>query len=415
MSLFSFLLLSVSVILGVTLILVALLLYARRKLLPQGRVTVTINGEKSISVEPGDSLLTTLAEQGIYLPSACGGTGTCGLCKCRILSGGGSIQSTETVFFTRREQQNQWRLACRVKIKEDMEVQIPAEVLGIKKWECEVISNHNLTSLIKELVIKLPEGETLDFQPGGYVQIDVPPVSIDFAKDIRIDTPFMDSWKSFGFEGLKMVNKEYGFRAYSMANHPAEGNVIVLNIRISPPPWDRSRGTYMKVNPGVCSSYVFSLKPGDTIKVSGPYGDFFLKDTPNEKIFIGGGAGMAPMRSHIFHLFKTLKTDTKVSFWYGARSRKEVFYEEEFRAIEKVFPNFSFHIALSDPQQDDNWQGHTGFIHKVLLDNYLQHHPEPEEAEYYLCGPPLMTSAVTRMLDNLGVPEDHILFDDFGG
>ena len=415
MSLFSFLLLSVSVILGVTLILVALLLYARHKLLPQGRVTVTINGEKSISVEPGDSLLTTLAEQGIYLPSACGGTGTCGLCKCRILSGGGSIQSTETVFFTRREQQNQWRLACRVKIKEDMEVQIPAEVLGIKKWECEVISNHNLTSLIKELVIKLPEGETLDFQPGGYVQIDVPPVSIDFAKDIRIDTPFMDSWKSFGFEGLKMVNKEYGFRAYSMANHPAEGNVIVLNIRISPPPWDRSRGTYMKVNPGVCSSYVFSLKPGDTIKVSGPYGDFFLKDTPNEKIFIGGGAGMAPMRSHIFHLFKTLKTDTKVSFWYGARSRKEVFYEEEFRAIEKVFPNFSFHIALSDPQQDDNWQGHTGFIHKVLLDNYLQHHPEPEEAEYYLCGPPLMTSAVTQMLDNLGVPEDHILFDDFGG
>ena len=415
MSLFSFLLLSVSVILGVTLILVALLLYARHKLLPQGRVTVTINGEKSISVEPGDSLLTTLAEQGIYLPSACGGTGTCGLCKCRILSGGGSIQSTETVFFTRREQQNQWRLACRVKIKEDMEVQIPAEVLGIKKWECEVISNHNLTSLIKELVIKLPEGETLDFQPGGYVQIDVPPVSIDFAKDIRIDTPFMDSWKSFGFEGLKMVNKEYGFRAYSMANHPAEGNVIVLNIRISPPPWDRSRGTYMKVNPGVCSSYVFSLKPGDTIKVSGPYGDFFLKDTPNEKIFIGGGAGMAPMRSHIFHLFKTLKTDTKVSFWYGARSKKEVFYEEEFRAIEKVFPNFSFHIALSDPQQDDNWQGHTGFIHKVLLDNYLQHHPEPEEAEYYLCGPPLMTSAVTQMLDNLGVPEDHILFDDFGG
>lgn len=297
MSLFTFLLISVSVILGVTLILVALLLYARRKLLPGGRVTLTVNGEKSISVEPGDSLLATLAGQGIYLPSACGGTGTCGLCKCRILSGGGSIQSTETVFFTRREQQNQWRLACRVKIKEDMEVQIPAEVLGIKKWECEVVSNRNLTSLIKELVIKLPEGEILNFRPGGYVQIDVPPVSIDFSKDIRIDTPFMDSWKSFGFEGLKMVNKEYGFRAYSMANHPAEGNVIVLNIRIAPPPWDRSRGTYMKVNPGVCSSYVFSLKPGDKVKVSGPYGDFFLKDTPNEKVFIGGGAGMAPMRS----------------------------------------------------------------------------------------------------------------------
>lgn len=415
MSLFTFLLISVSVILGVTLILVALLLYARRKLLPGGRVTLTVNGEKSISVEPGDSLLATLAGQGIYLPSACGGTGTCGLCKCRILSGGGSIQSTETVFFTRREQQNQWRLACRVKIKEDMEVQIPAEVLGIKKWECEVVSNRNLTSLIKELVIKLPEGEILNFRPGGYVQIDVPPVSIDFSKDIRIDTPFMDSWKSFGFEGLKMVNKEYGFRAYSMANHPAEGNVIVLNIRIAPPPWDRSRGTYMKVNPGVCSSYVFSLKPGDKVKVSGPYGDFFLKDTPNEKVFIGGGAGMAPMRSHIFHLFKTLKTNIKVSFWYGARSRKEIFYEDEFRAIETAFPNFSFHIALSDPQPDDNWDGPEGFIHQVLFDNYLQKHPEPEEAEYYLCGPPLMTSAVIHMLDNLGVPKDHILFDDFGG
>ncbi|MFY9115604.1 MAG: NADH:ubiquinone reductase (Na(+)-transporting) subunit F [Bacteroidales bacterium] len=415
MSLFTFLLISVSVILGVTLILVALLLYARRKLLPGGRVTLTVNGEKSISVEPGDSLLATLAGQGIYLPSACGGTGTCGLCKCRILSGGGSIQSTETVFFTRREQQNQWRLACRVKIKEDMEVQIPAEVLGIKKWECEVVSNRNLTSLIKELVIKLPEGEILNFRPGGYVQIDVPPVSIDFSKDIRIDTPFMDSWKSFGFEGLKMVNKEYGFRAYSMANHPAEGNVIVLNIRIAPPPWDRSRGTYMKVNPGVCSSYVFSLKPEDKVKVSGPYGDFFLKDTPNEKVFIGGGAGMAPMRSHIFHLFKTLKTKVKVSYWYGARSRKEIFYEDEFRAIETAFPNFSFHIALSDPQPDDNWDGPEGFIHQVLFDNYLQKHPEPEEAEYYLCGPPLMTSAVIHMLDNLGVPKDHILFDDFGG
>ena len=415
MSLFTFLLISVSVILGVTLILVALLLYARRKLLPGGRVTLTVNGEKSISVEPGDSLLATLAGQGIYLPSACGGTGTCGLCKCRILSGGGSIQSTETVFFTRREQQNQWRRACRVKIKEDMEVQIPAEVLGIKKWECEVVSNRNLTSLIKELVIKLPEGEILNFRPGGYVQIDVPPVSIDFSKDIRIDTPFMDSWKSFGFEGLKMVNKEYGFRAYSMANHPAEGNVIVLNIRIAPPPWDRSRGTYMKVNPGVCSSYVFSLKPEDKVKVSGPYGDFFLKDTPNEKVFIGGGAGMAPMRSHIFHLFKTLKTKVKVSYWYGARSRKEIFYEDEFRAIETAFPNFSFHIALSDPQPDDNWDGPEGFIHQVLFDNYLQKHPEPEEAEYYLCGPPLMTSAVIHMLDNLGVPKDHILFDDFGG
>ncbi|MFA7450982.1 MAG: NADH:ubiquinone reductase (Na(+)-transporting) subunit F [Bacteroidales bacterium] len=415
MPLVPFLLLSVSVILVVTLILVTVLLYAKHKLLPSGEVTLTINGEKTLQAEPGNSLLSTLAQHKVYLPSACGGGGTCGLCKCRILSGGGSILATETGFFTRREQQNQWRLACQVKVRENMEVEIPVQVLGVKKWECKVISNHNLTSLIKELVIQLPEGETLDFKPGGYVQIDVPPVSVDFAKDIQIDTPFMDGWNSFGFPGLKMVNKEYGFRAYSMANHPAEGNRIVLNVRISPPPWDRSRGTFMKVNPGVCSSYVFSRKPGDTIKVSGPYGDFFLKNTPAEKVFVGGGAGMAPMRSHIFHLFKTLKTDCKVSFWYGARSRKEVFYEQEFRDIEAAFPNFSFHIALSDPQPEDDWKGAVGFIHQVLFDKYLQTHPEPEEAEYYLCGPPLMTSATTEMLDNLGVPKEHILFDDFGG
>ncbi len=276
MPLVPFLFLSVSVILVVTLILVTVLLYAKHKLLPSGEVTLTINGEKTLQAEPGNSLLSTLAQHKVYLPSACGGGGTCGLCKCRILSGGGSILATETGFFTRREQQNQWRLACQVKVRENMEVEIPVQVLGVKKWECKVISNHNLTSLIKELVIQLPEGETLDFKPGGYVQIDVPPVSVDFAKDIQIDTPFMDGWNSFGFPGLKMVNKEYGFRAYSMANHPAEGNRIVLNVRISPPPWDRSRGTFMKVNPGVCSSYVFSRKPGDTIKVSGPYGDFFL-------------------------------------------------------------------------------------------------------------------------------------------
>ncbi|NLA15252.1 MAG: NADH:ubiquinone reductase (Na(+)-transporting) subunit F [Bacteroidales bacterium] len=410
-----FVLLSVTVILLVTLVLVALLLFAKNKLLPSGSVTITVNTNKVLQTEPGDTLLSTLAEQGVYLPSACGGGGTCGLCKCRILSGGGSILATETGFFTRREQQSQWRLACQVKVREDMEVELPPQVLGVKKWDCTVVSNHNLTSLIKELIIKLPEGETLDFRPGGYVQIDVPPVLVDFSRDIQIDTPFMDGWKSFGFTSLKMVNKEYGFRAYSMANHPAEGNVIVLNVRISPPPWDRSRGTFMKVNPGVCSSYVFSLKAGDAVKVSGPYGTFFLKDTQAEKIFVGGGAGMAPMRSHIFHLFKTLKTGCKVSFWYGARSRKEVFYEQEFRDIEAVFPNFSFHIALSDPHPDDGWEGSTGFIHKVLLEKYLQTHPQPEEAEYYLCGPPLMTSATIDMLDNLGVPEDHILFDDFGG
>jgi Na+-transporting NADH:ubiquinone oxidoreductase subunit F len=331
------------------------------------------------------------------------------------LSGGGSILSTETGFFTRREQQSQWRLGCQVKVREDMEIEIPEQILGVKKWECEVVSNRNVASFIKEFVIRLPEGEMLDFRSGGYIQIDVPPVTVDFSKDITVDDVYAGDWKSLGLLNLKMVNREYGFRAYSMANHPAEGNRIMLNVRIATPPWDRSRGSFMKVNPGICSSYIFSRKPGDKVMVSGPYGDFFLKDTHAEKIFIGGGAGMAPMRSHIFHLFKTLGTQDKVSFWYGARSAGEIFYEEAFREIEADFPNFTFHLALSEPKPEDHWTGYTGFIHQVLLDQYLKDHPEPEEAEYYLCGPPLMTAAAIRMLDNLGVSEDHILFDDFGG
>ncbi|MFA5661320.1 MAG: NADH:ubiquinone reductase (Na(+)-transporting) subunit F, partial [Bacteroidales bacterium] len=310
---------------------------------------------------------------------------------------------------------SKWRLACQVKVKEDMQIEIPDEILGVKKWECEVISNRNVASFIKEFVIRLPEGENLDFRSGGYIQIDVPPITVDFAKDIAIDKKYLAEWDALGLWDLEMVNREYGFRAYSMANHPEEGNRIILNVRIATPPWDRARGSFMKVNPGICSSYIFSRKPGDKVKVSGPFGEFFLKETRAEKVFIGGGAGMAPMRSHIFHLFHTLKTTDKVSFWYGARSRRELFYEEEFRDIEKAFPNFSFHIALSEPKPEDNWTGDTGFIHQVILDNYLKDHPEPEENEYYLCGPPLMTDAVIRMLDNLGVPEDHILFDDFGG
>lgn len=410
-----YLLLAVSAILIVTLVLVLLLVYAKIRLMPSGKVKLTINSEKSLEVEPGANLLSTLSANEIYLPSACGGSGTCGLCKCRVISGGGSILSTETGFFTRREQQNNWRLACQVKVKEDMQIEIPDEVLGVKKWECEVISNRNVASFIKEFVIRLPEGENLSFRSGGYIQIDVPPVTVDFAKDIAVEKEYLAEWDALGLWDLKMVNREYGFRAYSMANHPAEGNRIILNVRIATPPWDRARGSFMKVNPGICSSYIFSRKPGDKVKVSGPFGEFFLKETRAEKVFIGGGAGMAPMRSHIFHLFHTLKTTDKVSFWYGARSRRELFYEEEFRDIEKAFPNFSFHIALSEPKPEDNWTGDTGFIHQVILDNYLKDHPEPEENEYYLCGPPLMTDAVIRMLDNLGVPEDHILFDDFGG
>ncbi|MDD2539044.1 MAG: NADH:ubiquinone reductase (Na(+)-transporting) subunit F [Bacteroidales bacterium] len=415
MSIIQFLLLTVSVIMAVTMVLTALLLYAKARLTPSGKVKIRINHEKVLETEPGNTLLSTLAGNQIYLPSACGGGGTCGLCKCRVLSGGGSILSTETGFFTRREQQSQWRLGCQVKVREDMEIEIPEQILGVKKWECEVVSNRNVASFIKEFVIRLPEGEMLDFRSGGYIQIDVPPVTVDFSKDITVDDVYAGDWKSLGLLNLKMVNREYGFRAYSMANHPAEGNRIMLNVRIATPPWDRSRGSFMKVNPGICSSYIFSRKPGDKVMVSGPYGDFFLKDTHAEKIFIGGGAGMAPMRSHIFHLFKTLGTQDKVSFWYGARSAGEIFYEEAFREIEADFPNFTFHLALSEPKPEDHWTGYTGFIHQVLLDQYLKDHPEPEEAEYYLCGPPLMTAAAIRMLDNLGVSEDHILFDDFGG
>jgi len=415
MTIFQFLFLTFAVILTVTLVLVVVLIYAKARLTPGGKVKIKVNDEKMLEVEPGNNLLTTLAQNKIYLPSACGGSGTCGLCKCRVLSGGGSILSTETGFFTRREQQSQWRLGCQVRVRENMEIHIPAQVLGVKKWECEVISNRNVASFIKEFVIQLPPGEKLDFRSGGYIQIDVPPVTVDFSKDIAIDELFREDWSSLGIWGLKMVNKEYSFRAYSMANHPAEGNRIMLNVRIATPPWDRSRGTFMKVNPGICSSYIFSRKPGDKVMISGPFGEFFLKETQAEKIFIGGGAGMAPMRSHIFHLFKTLRATDKVSFWYGARSRREFFYEDEFLRIAKEFPNFSFHIALSEPRPQDHWTGHTGFIHKVLYDQYLKDHPEPEEAEFYICGPPLMTSAVTEMLDNLGVPADHILFDDFGG
>jgi Na+-transporting NADH:ubiquinone oxidoreductase subunit F len=408
--------LSIIAFLIVMLLLVALLLYAKAKLTPSGEVKLTINeGEKELIVSPGDTVLTTLSNNKIFLPSACGGGGTCGMCKCRITSGGGEILPTEVSFFTRKQQQTQWRLGCQVKVKEDLDIEVPEEVLGIKKWETEVVSNHNVATFIKEFVVKLPEGEHLKFKSGGYIQIDIPPCEVDFSKDIDVEKEYHEDWDSLKIWDLKMKNDEDTFRAYSMANHPAEGNIIMLNIRIATPPWDRSKGTFMPVNPGVCSSYIFSRKPGDKVTISGPYGEFFIKETQNEIVFIGGGAGMAPMRSHIFHLFHTEKTTRKVSFWYGARSLREVFYEEEFRAIEKEFPNFTFNLALSEPKPEDNWTGYTGFIHKVLLDNYLGKHEAPEDIEYYLCGPPMMNSAVSNMLDNLGVPEENIAFDDFGG
>jgi len=409
----SVILISVAVFLFVILLLVAMLLYARFKLTPQGDVQLKVN-DKEFTVSPGSTLLNTLSANEIFLPSACGGGGTCGMCKCQVIEGGGSILPTETGFFTRKEQQQQWRLGCQVKLREDMTIQIPEEVMGIKKWECEVVSNNNVATFIKEFVVKLPEGEKLNFKSGGYIQIDVPKLEVDFAKDIDVEEEYRDEWDKFKMWDLKMKNSEETYRAYSMANHPAEGNIVMLNIRIATPPWDVSHGRFKNVNPGICSSYIFSLKPGDKVMVSGPYGEFFIKETKNEMIYVGGGAGMAPMRSHIFHLFHTLKTNRKVSYWYGARSKREIFYEDHFRAIEKDFPNFTFNIALSEPAEEDKWEGPVGFIHQVLYDNYLRYHEEPEEIEFYMCGPPMMNSAVSNLLYDMGVPDEMIDFDDFG-
>ncbi|MDY0342639.1 MAG: NADH:ubiquinone reductase (Na(+)-transporting) subunit F [Lentimicrobium sp.] len=406
-------LISIVVFLTIILLLVSVLLYVRKKLTPAGKVDITINEEEVIKVDPGSTLLTTLANNKIYLPSACGGMGTCAMCKCQVFEGAGDILPTEKGYFTRKEQQNHWRLGCQVKVRNDLKIGIPKEIFGIKKWECEVVSNRNVATFIKEFVVRLPEGEILDFQSGGYIQIDVPKVEVNF-KDIEVEEKFREDWDKLKIWDLKMKNPEPIFRAYSMANHPAEGNIVMLNIRIATPPWDRAKNQFINVNPGICSSYVFSRKPGDKVMISGPYGEFHIKHTDKEMIYIGGGAGMAPLRSQIFHLFHTEKTNRKVSYWYGARSSREVFYDDEFKAIEENFPNFQFNIALSEPMPEDNWNGYTGFIHQVVLDNYLSKHPEPEEIEFYLCGPPMMNSAVFKMLDNLGVPKENIAFDDFG-
>lgn len=406
---------AIVVFLLIILLLVTVLLYAKAKLTPQGKVKLIINDERSLEVNPGGTILSTLSNNGVFLPSACGGGGTCGMCKCRVLEGGGSILPTEVGFFTRKQQNDNWRLGCQVKIRENLKIEVPEEVLGIKKWECEVVSNRNVATFIKEFVVKLPEGEKLHFRSGGYIQIDVPKVDVDFAKDIYVEPEFRDEWDRYKMWDLKMKNPEETFRAYSMANHPAEDNIIMLNVRIATPPWDREKNAFMNVNPGVCSSFIFSRKPGDKVMISGPYGEFFIKDTQNEMMFIGGGAGMAPMRSHIFDQFLTKRTTRKASFWYGARSKREIFYEEHFRKIEQEFPNFKFTIALSEPKPEDNWTGYVGFIHQVIYDNYLSKHEAPEDIEYYLCGPPAMNAAVQKMLFDLGVPEEMIAFDDFGG
>ena len=406
---------AVVIFLILTLLLVAILLFAKAKLTPSGELKIRINGEREVITSAGSTLLSSLAANKIFLPSACGGGGSCGMCRCQVEEGGGEILPTEVGFFTRKQIKDHYRLACQVKVKNDLEIKIPQSILGIKKWECEVVSNNNVASFIKEFVVRLPEGETLNFQPGSYIQIDVPKYDIKFA-DMDIDDKYRDEWDKFKMWGLVCKNAEETYRAYSMANHPAEGNIVMLNIRIATPPFDRNTGTWAAgIKPGICSSYIFSRKPGDKVTVSGPYGEFHILNTKREMLYIGGGAGMAPLRSHLLHLFKTLKTtDRKISYWYGARSRREIFYEEDFRAIERDFPNFSFHIALSDPQPEDNWTGYTGFIHQVIYDHYLKDHDAPEDIEYYMCGPGPMANAVKKMLWDLGVPREMLMYDDFG-
>jgi Na+-transporting NADH:ubiquinone oxidoreductase subunit F len=398
------------VIVALTLALMA----AETRLKPKGKVKITINGDpdKAIETDAGDTLLSTLSNAGVMLPSACGGGGTCGVCRCQVVAGGGDILPTEQQHINFRDAKESWRLSCQVKVREDMEIVVPDEVFSINKWDCEVITNESVATYIREFTLKLPEGENLDFQSGGYIQIEVPPFEADF-KDFGIEEEYLEEWTRLGVLDLHTKGVEPVARAYSMANHPAEGNIVMLNIRIATPPVNREKRAFEEVMPGLASSYVYSRTVGDTVTISGPYGEFFMQETDREMCYVGGGAGMAPLRSHIFHLFHTLKTGRKVSYWYGARSRREVFYEDHFRRIEKEFPNFSFHIALSEPLPEDNWDGPVGFIHQVVLEHYLDDHEAPEDVEYYLCGPPLMLNAVRKMLDDLGVEPEMIRFDEF--
>jgi len=400
--------LSAGIFSATILLLVAALTYAESKLINKGKVKVLINGdeEKSPEVDAGANLLTTLSNNGIFLPSACGGQGTCAMCTCQITEGGGDVLPTEESQLSRAQVKENWRLACQVKVKEDMKIHIPEEIFNIQKFECTVRSNNNVATFIKELVLELPKGQNLDFEAGGYIQIYIPPYNLSF-KDFDVEKEYRGDWDKYNLWDLKASNDEEIFRAYSMANHPAEGNIVMLNVRIATPP----PGTDFP--PGISSSFIFNLKPGDKVTVSGPYGEFFIKETDREMVYIGGGAGMAPMRSHLFHLFHTLETGRKVTFFYGARSKREMFYDEDFQAIKEKYPNFNYVVALSDPLPEDNWDGPVGFIHQVAQDNFLGKHEAPEDIEYYLCGPPMMISAVQNMLYNLGVEKDMIAFDEF--
>ncbi len=400
----------------IAILLTAAIVFIESKLVYKGNVTININDdpESSIKTKAGDTLLGTLNDNDIYIPSGCGGGGTCGVCKCQVLEGGGELLPTEESHINRKQAKEDWRLACQVKVKNDMKIKVPDEIFNVKKWECEVISNKNVSTYIKELNLKLPQGETLDFRAGGYIQIDVPKYSMDFRNDIEVDEKFKQEWEENSIFELSIKNNEITSRAYSMASYPVENDIIKLNVRIATPPWDSKKGKFKNVPPGICSSYIFGLKPGDKVMVSGPYGEFFAKDTDKEMVFIGGGAGMAPMRSHIFDQLLRRKTNRKMTFWYGARSLREVFYREEFDKLAAEHDNFDWHLALSNPKPEDNWKGLCGFIHLVLLENYLKDHPEPEECEYYICGPPMMLQAMLKMLYDLGVESENILYDDFG-
>ncbi|CAM2067780.1 NADH:ubiquinone reductase (Na(+)-transporting) subunit F [Sulfidibacter corallicola] len=406
----SIILLSIVVFSVVIMTLVTILNVAEKKLLPQGEVKILVNNdeEKSPTVSPGGTLLGALSGSKIFLPSACGGGGTCAMCKCQVMEGGGDILPTELTHITRKEAQDNWRLACQVKVKQDMTIKVPEEVFSIQKFNCTVRSNDNVATFIKEFVLDLDDGKTLDFDAGGYIQIDIPAYNGLKYKDFAIQEEYHEDWDKYNMWRYTANNPEDCFRAYSMANHPAEGNMVMLNVRIASPPPGRD-----DIPPGIASSYIFSLKPGDKVVVSGPYGEFFAKETKREMCYIGGGAGMAPMRSHLFDLFHTKETDRKVTFWYGARSKREMFYDDDFKGIAEKFPNFSYNVGLSDPKPEDNWKGYTGFIHQVLFDNYLKDHADPTEIEYYLCGPPMMISAVQNMLYDLGVEKEMIAFDEF--
>ncbi len=403
-------LLGVGLFSAVVLILVFVILAARSKLVSVGNVDVVVNDEMRLAIPVGSKLMQGLANADLFVPSACGGGGTCGQCRVQVLSGGGAILPTEKSAINKRDAANHYRLSCQVTVKQDMAVQVPDEVFGVKRYECTVVSNHNVASFIKELVVALPEGEELDFRAGGYIQIECPAYDLKFT-DFDIEEKFRDEWDRYNLWRYESHVRNPDMRAYSMASYPEERTVIKLNVRIATPP----PGADDSVPPGIMSSYIFNLKPGDKVTISGPYGEFFARDTNNEMVFIGGGAGMAPMRSHIFDQLKRKHSKRKMSFWYGARSLKEVFYQDEFDELAEKNDNFRWHLALSEPQPEDNWSGLTGFIHQVLYDEYLSKHEAPEDCEYYLCGPPMMNSAVIKMLDSLGVPPENILLDDFGG